>query len=354
MPRRVFSFEPGVDSFPQWVDPGSGIFVPAWLLAMEARQEVQLAVNGAMSLLSSPYGAAFTFEDTDAIDAGNSSGYYHSDEQVANYGGETLFTATFTADSGAGSSTTFRFVIPASTLAGSNVYSQVRLLFRATAAGTLTYNPGYIQEKAGSGDAYDFSATPVQITVGSSGTITIPAGTEVWSDWLDLAIDAAKNYVVSLYKTGGTSRQETTSGITQYSKAGSDASTVNASGYSGPASVGWIGGVEGRTNPGNMTLCTTAVSAGSVPGSGRIVAQMDFPDNDVTINTDVVFGLSRNGGTTFEDATMNVLQTIGTVRILQSDEIDLTGQSSDSSMVIRVTTPGSKKTEIMDLHGLWV
>lgn len=108
----------------------------------------------------------------------------------------------------------------------------------ALTAGSTNFQIGaaYIGHQAGSGDEYDFAATPVQLTWSASGSTTIPTGTTVYSDWVPFVWDKTSSIIVSVYISGNASNDDFGSKITNglyraFFKAGNDASTVNATGY---------------------------------------------------------------------------------------------------------------------------
>lgn len=118
--------------------------------------------------------------------------------------------------------------------------SKLRLTLRSGTAG-CTISNAYIQLRAASGDAYDFSTTPVQILFSGSAGITIPGSSLVVADDIILPIAATTPVLVSFAfpaspasHVGGNSPGGG-GVIVNYYKSGADAATVNASGYTSSA-----------------------------------------------------------------------------------------------------------------------
>jgi hypothetical protein len=101
----------------------------------------------------------------------------------------------------------------------------------------VTIAAAYAQLQAASGDVYDFASTPVQILFGGSPGGIISAGnTDIVTDPVALALDGTKAIVVSAFFAAGSAdlaRKASLTGWIGAFKSGNDASTVNASGYTG-------------------------------------------------------------------------------------------------------------------------
>lgn len=116
----------------------------------------------------------------------------------------------------------------------------VKVTFEAAAAMALAPLAVYIGEQSGSGQA--FVSTPVQLLFGGSGTPTISAGASLTSDTAAFTITGSAGLIVAMTISQTTIREKTgaTTGYQLWYKAGSDASTVAATGYtdfSGTAAV---------------------------------------------------------------------------------------------------------------------
>lgn len=142
--------------------------------------------------------------------------------QTAIYPGNT------TSSSWAGN--TLRQVIPASQL---TTGTQLRITFANSFENVpCVISSAYVQKQAGSGDAYDFSTTPVQITV-NGGSTSWTVGGAITSDPISLSVSSGDLIVISAYITSGyPNRYSTLTGANGYSRVGNFASTVNAASFS--------------------------------------------------------------------------------------------------------------------------
>lgn len=150
-------------------------------------------------------------------------GFYYAPRWV--YG----FTSSGGTDSAGWSGYTARQTIPVAYL---TTGTKVRVTFKAGTSG-MVLSSAYIQTAAGSGDPYDFSATPVQILFSGAAGATLGANAELVSDEITLPITTATNLVVSMYFSGTTSlAARSLAGAVGYWRSGNDASTVNTTSYS--------------------------------------------------------------------------------------------------------------------------
>ena len=94
-----------------------------------------------------------------------------------------------------------------------------------------------------------------------------------------------------------------------------------------------------------MTLqSATLASAVASPSSMRALIQVDSTSASSTPNTDVIVALSRDGGTTFTQGTLALVQSMpdGTV-IYDTGWRDVSGQpTGNSTMTYKITTPTAK------------
>ena len=129
---------------------------------------------------------------------------------------------------------TMRQLIPASAIEAG---SQMRLTLTRSAF-ALAVVDCYVGEAAASGDPYDFAATPVRVLFSGANGFSYAADTgpaSVVTDTIELETDGTKNIIVS-FNFGASAGFRAIStdkpGWVNYYKAGADAATVNASGYS--------------------------------------------------------------------------------------------------------------------------
>lgn len=149
----------------------------------------------------------------------------------------TIFSATLSSSGSGYASFTYRhkFVIAGLTVPP-GTQTQVRVGFKAhpTTEG-VTISAAYIGHK-GAGDQYDFATTPVQFLFSGSGSTTIAAGTSLVTDNANFTWDKVSDLIISMYisDTAHDSMAFTTgtSNYNSYNKSASDASTVDATGYS--------------------------------------------------------------------------------------------------------------------------
>lgn len=121
-----------------------------------------------------------------------------------------------------------------------------------------------------------------------------------------------------------------------------------------PMSEDWRVGVEiGAGGAGNLEAASTALAAASAPSSAKIVARVKFVDS-ITLGTDLMFDVSRDGGTTWTNATMNDRFTgPGSLHVLESDTVSLSAQPGGTDMKWRVRTDNDKMVEIHDIYLYW-
>jgi len=170
----------------------------------------------------------------------------------------TLFSLTLNtdADEQIGQTHVERVAAAAMTLP-SGVITQVRICFEAGSTEQFTITNAYVGHRAGVGDAYDFSTTPVQLLFSGSESVTISAGTTQWSDWVAFAYNKTSDMLIAFYFGGGTGadmvRYVTGLGANydHFNKAANDAATVDKTGYGTSSGVFTIKAVEYMTADGN-------------------------------------------------------------------------------------------------------
>ena len=97
----------------------------------------------------------------------------------------------------------------------------------------------------------------------------------------------------------------------------------------------------------DMTLQSEATAAEAQPGEAFIVAWEEDVDA-VTLNTDLKAWASRDGGTTWTQATLSQEASLSTGRLL-TGTADVSGQPAGTSMKWRLTTHNSKELRV---HGV--
>lgn len=145
------------------------------------------------------------------------------------------------------------FTLPSGAITGT------RVTFRAGNVQGLTITNAYIGHAAGSGDAYDFDTTPVQLLWSGSGTKAIAANSEEATDLSAFAYNKTSNLLVAYYMNGGTTVDNaryklSVANVTDYNKVANDAATVNKTGYSATALCRAIKKIEFESDDGTSIV----------------------------------------------------------------------------------------------------
>lgn len=143
----------------------------------------------------------------------------------------TVQTNTVNSDNTGWAGYTMRQVLAASRLTDASG-SQIRFTLQAATSNPIAVTKMYVQLK-GAG-TYDFSTTPIQVLSGGSASFTVPTNSSLVTDGAAFTYTGTADIVVSIYTSGttGYKMSQTSSGDTNWFKAGDDAATVGASGYS--------------------------------------------------------------------------------------------------------------------------
>jgi hypothetical protein len=102
----------------------------------------------------------------------------------------------------------------------------------------------------------------------------------------------------------------------------------------------------------NLTVASTVLTAASAPSSVKLVARVREIDT-ITLNADLVLAVSRDGGTTYSNATMNDRFTANAIHVLESDALNISGQPSGTAMKWKATTANNKSLELHDVYLYW-
>lgn len=166
-------------------------------------------------------------------------------------GAEIVSNAALGANtSGAETNTCQRQEIDASIMADQDA-NWIRVKFAAYTSEGWTMDQAYVGEKASSGNAWDFDGNQVQLTFNDSVSVTVPAGSTMWSDWVALSTTGSINKIVSCNVTSDTSndamaRESGVSGYTRHAKNSSDeAGTTAPTGFtSNGTNLGFVKAIE--------------------------------------------------------------------------------------------------------------
>ena len=106
----------------------------------------------------------------------------------------------------------------------------------------------------------------------------------------------------------------------------------------------------------DMTLVSTDTTADAVPTKGNVVMTYTDGAGTAVVGTDLKMYVSRDGGTTYTEATLSSEGTTGGHKILSAHDIDISGQPSASSMRWKITTHNQsalKETRIQAVSLGW-
>ena len=175
------------------------------------------------------------------------------------------------------------------------------------------------------------------------------------------------------YFGGGGGGMSHTSGSVGVGGAGggADGRDGTSTGYNGQANTGGGGGgardaVGGQggsgivlirdIEPNNMTLVSNSTTASSTPTTGDIVMTYTNGAGTATVNTDLKAYISRDGGTTYTQATLSSEGTTGGHTILTAHNVDISSQPSGTSMRYKIETlnqSASNETRIQAVSLGW-
>ena len=123
-----------------------------------------------------------------------------------------------------------------------------------------------------------------------------------------------------------------------------------------PASSYWnVHEVEliepGSTN--NLTVASTALTAASAPATMSALMRVDYVDTP-TLNTDLMLDVSRDGGTTWTTSTLSLAYTApGSIKVLTTNSVSVSGQPSGTSPKWRIRTANNKMVHVRDVYLYW-
>jgi WD40 repeat protein len=189
-----------------------------------------LAIAGPSSPFITIYEA---YQWLDRDDTGTTSTYGAGSSTVA--AGPITLSTTVAAHS----NVTIRQLIDAGVINISG--GRVNVTFGADGAGTFAVDKVYIGQAALSGDPYDFQGAPTQLTFTGAAGFSITGATTITSDTVDFNLDPNKTLIISMHTTvgggAGIGDAPSITGWSVYTKAGDDASTVDATGYTAVAAA---------------------------------------------------------------------------------------------------------------------
>ena len=237
--------------------------------------------------------------------------------------GTSIFSSNLDSDSIGDTGASYRQKV---TPTGSG--NRVRFKFDGATTKPSKYDNISIGKAVGS--SYVTENIPVSILFGGQQSCIVPQSGSLWSDWLDMDIDASQLYLLTFDVTSDTSFND------------SRRSTTSGEGYIG----------DWGANNYNLTTFpeingTTYESLGTFAISGMEV------ETKPTINTDIIAELSRDGGATYSPVTLTRAKTNvgGSNRTIIGGEADFNGDPSGTNIVGRIRTANKDK---IDIHGISV
>lgn len=104
--------------------------------------------------------------------------------------------------------------------------------------------------------------------------------------------------------------------------------------------------------PENLILTSVAYPAATEPELGRLAVQL-VEDDPITINDDVTAEISRDGGTSWSQATLALVSSLDSVKLYEDAAIDLSGQPSGDDVVWRVKTDNNVDVAVSGVVAQW-
>ena len=129
---------------------------------------------------------------------------------------------------------------------------------------------------------------------------------------------------------------------------------VTQVGIPGARSIASIHELEGYgavTDPASMTIVSKTFTAQTAPSEASLVL-LHQPVDSVTLNTDVLAYISRDGGTTYTQGTLASGGEYSTgINILTINGLDISAQPSGTNMKYKIVTANTKEQRF---HGSWL
>lgn len=312
--------------------------------------------NGNLAKTNIIDGFVDVFEDTTGINTGSSSGYIHDDaeETIETDTTSTIYDTSISGSSGTDGWANYsvRVSIPTASITANATTIQIKLAAHGTEG--VTFDNVSIVERNGSTD--DGTTTPTEFLFSASSGVTIAAGATATSDNLTYSIDSTKDYLVcfDVGSSSSSDRQHKNSftGATTYWAASSNSyNTQNFSSTGNAADENsWIDELI-SVGSASSTVISQSVTADAAPDTVDIVLEHE-PVDSVTLNTDTKISVSRDGGTTYTQATL-AREIDGTTDILIANDLDISAQPSGTTMLYKYETANSKAQKLHAVSIQW-
>jgi len=165
------------------------------------------------------------------------------------------------------------------------------------------------------------------------------------------AVDETKDYLVIIdYDADGVSYARKGSSGDVYYKSGASYNTADGSGFSTANNVGYaVSEIEVNAAYENMVLITEDYTAAAQPTYARPSVFVE-PIDAITINTDLKAYASRDGGTTWNQATLALIASYGDVDHYAADA---TLTSTGTTMKLKLETLNTKRVNVHALGLSW-
>jgi len=260
----------------------------------------------------------------------------------------TQLTVTTTGDAGGYSGFTIVQTIAAAQV-GVTGTGIVEVTFAAASAEDLFIGTPYLGHVKPSGNGYEFETAPVTMTVNGSNTITANTTRTATASF---TIQAGKALAIAWYCGGSTSqdglkrRNTATSGLASWIKSANESSVVAKAGFASDSPVSGVTLLRfAPQSVGNVTVASQVIPIGFQPsvvsGSLRLV-----PTDAITLNTDVIFEMSRDNGVTWTAATLTLDFTDGGVSVLKIGDVSLAAQPAGSQPKWRIRSANTKNFKV--------
>jgi len=223
-----------------------------------------------------------------------------------------------------------------------------------SACATLASSNGYVGK--------NYSASPKQI-----GSVTVNGSSDSGMD----GTGAASNITLTLYGKNGGAPGSATDGTPLATDTFVDGNGNTKSLTSSDQTTAWdyvwvrvassISGTVGVAEvrfygpglPGDLAVTSTALTAASAPSSAKMTVRVNELDA-LTENTDLIFSMSRDGGSTWTAFVMERKYTGPSgLAVWQSAELDISGQPSGTSVKWKAAGANSKAFELHEVRLYW-
>lgn len=334
-----------------WETPGEA--VDSSLNFRTIRDKFDVLDIGNLSYRYIDQGVVDSLQTDDGLDLASSTNEYRDGDSYKGLGSHTTtINPGAMAGLGAWDNWTIRQHIDAAQIATSG--GRIRITLAAEPGNVMGLTDVFIGHAAGAGDPYDYDGNQVRVTFSGSNSAAVPAGGTLVSDEIEFDLDATKDLIISAHHNGNSHCAMTTgaTGYTSYYKLVSEAEVTDVTGYSTITDrIDCFSLVEVRPH-GDLSLESANHATGSAPSQAYIVVHQEDIDTIVD-NTDLKAWVSRDGGTTFTEATLSHRQSFDGTSDLLDATIDISGQPSGTNLRWKITTHNSKEVLIKGVGITW-